>query len=581
MNPTFKITAELAADIRARVKALDFAAIEKATKAKDQNGTFDVIISAEVIDRSGETVMQNGWELTNYKNNPIVLWGHDYFNLPIGVCTETYLTEYHGVPALGARGVFLSADINPLAQQVRRMYDYGIKSGYNVGCTTSVGFIPKERKEDNSAIITRQELLEFSFVPIPANQAVGPAAGRALTFTEAKEIGLDVAGMTRKGLEFVEKAECKGVEVCEDAACDHKGKKKEAEAGDHCTNDDGSPGILTSDPKDPDGPLVCLPQDQDKGFKDENGSKKKLLSAVGEEHDRHTDEVDKALEVFQKAVVEDQGNDPDEPNAKAKKATPETDMRENLKDFRDGLRDEHNMHRAKSVASFRSFDPSEGKAFDKNTHLKALRDAHDDYEGKNNKSLDEFEERCVKSVQGEPGEVDGHTDWITGKMEDNQRGHKKAVVKIAKAMCKAAFGEEDEPDVKTLEILKEFLTPHVDPQILTALTTKIGARMSAESKNKLGEAHEHLKAATAVVEALHGGLRDSDGEDGRSDGDNKSSATAPEKQRSRTAGVSATGELDAHMLGKEVLRGITTAASAALERIKAEERNKSNGRSSK
>src|SRR5580704_12810588 len=139
-----KINEELAAQIRAKVKSFDFDAVEKLRKAEDKNGTFDVIISTEDTDRSGEIVKQSGWELTNYKNNPIVLWGHDYYSLPVGVCLETYLTEKDGVPALGARGVFLSADINPLAQQVRKLYEFGLKTGHNVGCTTSVGFIPKE-----------------------------------------------------------------------------------------------------------------------------------------------------------------------------------------------------------------------------------------------------------------------------------------------------------------------------------------------------------------------------------------------------------------------------------------------------
>src|ERR1700686_1393422 len=159
--PGLKITEEVAADIRARVKALDFSSIEKANKAKDQNGTFDVIISTEDTDRSGEIVKQNGWELANYKNNPIVLWDHDYYSLPIGVCLETYLTEKDGVPALGAKGVFLSADINPFAQQVRKLYEFGIGKGAGVGCTTS--------------------------------QGVGPARGRAITFEEAKELDLDIA----------------------------------------------------------------------------------------------------------------------------------------------------------------------------------------------------------------------------------------------------------------------------------------------------------------------------------------------------------------------------------------------------
>src|SRR6266436_4517309 len=101
MNPTLKLTEQVAADIRARVKSLDFKTIEKLRKAKEENGTFDVIISTEDLDRSGEIVRQNGWELANYKNNPIVLWGHDYYSLPIGICIETYETTVHGVPATG------------------------------------------------------------------------------------------------------------------------------------------------------------------------------------------------------------------------------------------------------------------------------------------------------------------------------------------------------------------------------------------------------------------------------------------------------------------------------------------------
>src|SRR5579884_274690 len=205
MNPTYlKLTEKQVEDIRAHIKSLDLKAVDKLKKAKEENGSFDVIISTEDLDRSGEIVRQNGWEMGNYKNNPIVLWGHDYYSLPIGVCTETYETTVHGVPATGARGIFYPADINPLAQQVRRMYEFGLKHGMGVGCTTSVGFIPKEFDEDNPRVITRAELLEFSFVPIPANQGVGPARGRALTLDEARALSLDVQGLTVKGMLFSE-----------------------------------------------------------------------------------------------------------------------------------------------------------------------------------------------------------------------------------------------------------------------------------------------------------------------------------------------------------------------------------------
>ena len=553
MPPALKFKEEVAAENRAKVKSFDFKTLEKIRKAKDDNGTFDVIISTESTDRSGEIVKQNGWELQNYKNNPIVLWGHDYYSLPIGVCTETYLTEKNGVPALAARGMFLSADINPFAQQVRKLYEFGIGKGEGVGCTTSVGFIPKEFDENARNTITKAELLEFSFVPIPAQQDVGPAQGRALTFAEARELNLDTRALIKKGLEFVE---------------EKKEEEKEAQAGDSCTTDDGSPGVLTSDPKNP-GTLVCLPQDEDKSAKADNPGKTRLLASLNDEHERHGEEVQKCFDSFQKAVADDRTEkDPNEDDGKkAKRLSDDARaMRANLKDLGSALADEHTMHRAKSIAAFRSFEPSD-KAFDKNEHLKALRDEHDKYETKCNKSLDSFAEKCMKSVQGEPGEVDGHTDWITGKMESHQNVHQKAVTKIAKAMCKSAFGEEDEADEKTLEILKEFLAPHIDPQLLPVITGKIGSKLATESNNKLGEAHQHLKAAIAIVERLGRDLGNDEGEESRST--EEPSEPAPARQRSRpTEDVRQKDELEAHLLAKDILRGVTTAAQEGLTKLR-------------
>src|SRR5205085_2492847 len=112
-----------------------------------------------------------------------------------------------------------------------------------------------------------------------------------------------------------------------------------------------------------------------------------------------------------------------------------------------------------------------------------------------NKCIDDFEERCMKSVQGEGGTVEEQIESTTARLEGEQKAHKKAVTKTAKGMCKAAFGEEEQADEKTIEILKEYLAPHIDAQILPAVASKIGSRISAATKEKLREAHKHLKAA--------------------------------------------------------------------------------------
>jgi hypothetical protein len=539
--PGFKINEELAADIRTRVKGLDFGAIEKLGKAKDQNGTFDVIISTEDTDRAGEIVKQSGWELANFKNNPIVLWGHDYYSLPIGVCLETYITEQNGVPALGAKGVFLSADINPFAQQVRKLYEFGIGKGAGVGCTTSVGFIPKEFDETQRNVITKAELLEFSFVPIPANQGVGPAQGRAITFEEAKELDLDVTGLRMKGLEFAEKAK--------------ETEEKEAQAGDSCTTEDGGAGEYATDD---DGGLVCILKSEKIQSGDRN-PEKELIKSLHDEHARHTGEAEKAVDDFREKA---EGADKDA-------------LQDNLKDLRSVFADEQTMHRAKAISCLRAFEP-ENKSFDRKAHLKTLREEDDSYATACKKALDMFEERCTK---GTAEDVDGFADALVTELETHQRAHKKALTKIAKTMSRDAFGEEEHADEQTMAILKEFLAPHIDPLILNSVIAKVGSRISAATREKLREAHDHMKAASAIVEALHGNLGDGDGEEGGSDG-KQMPAIAPVTQRSRPVGdANAKDEqLDVHLLGRDVLREITTVATRGLEKLNKSRKDNSHGK---
>lgn len=54
------------------------------TKAEIQEKTqevFTAIASSEVEDRQGEVVKQSGWNLKNFKNNPILLYMHDHTNI--------------------------------------------------------------------------------------------------------------------------------------------------------------------------------------------------------------------------------------------------------------------------------------------------------------------------------------------------------------------------------------------------------------------------------------------------------------------------------------------------------------------
>lgn len=116
-------------------------------------GGFEVVATTEGVDRDGEIILVKGWDFGNFMKNPVLLFGHDYWSWPIGAVTEV-VPEGDKVIA---RGVFARTEEG---QKARQLYEDGILK------TVSVGFIPKEREGN---VITKAELLELSFVPVPSN----------------------------------------------------------------------------------------------------------------------------------------------------------------------------------------------------------------------------------------------------------------------------------------------------------------------------------------------------------------------------------------------------------------------------
>ena len=102
---------------------------------------------------------KSGLKIDNYKNNPVVLFGHSLYDLPIGKATSIEMKDGRTI----AEGVFAS---HAKAQEVRGLYDMGIGA-------VSIGFIANERDQENDKVIKESELLEFSFVPVPANPYAG------------------------------------------------------------------------------------------------------------------------------------------------------------------------------------------------------------------------------------------------------------------------------------------------------------------------------------------------------------------------------------------------------------------------
>lgn len=175
---------------------------------KVEEGVVDAVVgSTSVLDRMGDVIDQDGWQLDTYtKTNPVILWGHNVREErpPIGKALKVW-TE--GKQSRTKRLMFkVKFDLqDSFAAEIFRK----VKDGFVN--TVSVGFLPVEWEELNKEVgpfggrkYTKQELLELSFVPVPANpEAV--VALRSLSVTDKRfepialeelysQVGDEVAG---------------------------------------------------------------------------------------------------------------------------------------------------------------------------------------------------------------------------------------------------------------------------------------------------------------------------------------------------------------------------------------------------
>ena len=120
-------------------------------------GEFTAIASSEIEDRQGEIVRQTGWNLKNFKENPVLLYMHDHTK-PIGKATRVWLDKTGKSPMLKFKGYI--SDATEELKGYKRLVDDGILNSF------SVGFRPLEMDGNE---ITKAELFEISLVSVPAN----------------------------------------------------------------------------------------------------------------------------------------------------------------------------------------------------------------------------------------------------------------------------------------------------------------------------------------------------------------------------------------------------------------------------
>jgi hypothetical protein len=141
---------------------------------KDENGGR-IIISTGDLDRDKDRVLPHGAQIADYLRNPVVQYGHNYSDPWATVGRTTSLS-------VNDKGVTADFELRPAANEqdpqniVRLLWE-----GEWIR-TASIGFVPLgfEENSDGGLDYTNWQLLEWSLVPVPANQNALRMAVKAL-----------------------------------------------------------------------------------------------------------------------------------------------------------------------------------------------------------------------------------------------------------------------------------------------------------------------------------------------------------------------------------------------------------------
>jgi HK97 family phage prohead protease len=130
---------------------------------------MEFTLSDESVDRYGDIVTAAGWELDNFRKNPIALFGHQY-DFPIGRWLDLHVDDeakaLRGKLALAPKGT------SPRIDEIRTLINADILRAVSVGfrALERPKWIKDEEGEETGGLhFLRHELLECSVVPVPAN----------------------------------------------------------------------------------------------------------------------------------------------------------------------------------------------------------------------------------------------------------------------------------------------------------------------------------------------------------------------------------------------------------------------------
>jgi HK97 family phage prohead protease len=144
--------------------------VERATdlNAESDDRTIRFVASDETVDRYGDVVSAKGWQLDNFKANPIFLWGHNY-DAPIGRVVKVGVEDGRLMSTARLASEGTSEFIDGLWKLIKQKIVNAVSVGFTVNSEDDYEAIRDEEERVVGLHFLRQELLEISLVAVPAN----------------------------------------------------------------------------------------------------------------------------------------------------------------------------------------------------------------------------------------------------------------------------------------------------------------------------------------------------------------------------------------------------------------------------
>jgi HK97 family phage prohead protease len=147
------------------VRAMDIT-VEKIEQLDDAEKSFIAIASTEDEDRDKDIIRQDGWDLKNFKKNPMVPWSHNYWGIPVAKSLRTWVDKTD--KKLMFKPKFDANDDQSV--KIFDKYKNGFLTSFSVGFR-GIEFEARDNEDPwwGGKEFTKQELLEISAVTVPAN----------------------------------------------------------------------------------------------------------------------------------------------------------------------------------------------------------------------------------------------------------------------------------------------------------------------------------------------------------------------------------------------------------------------------